>query len=55
MNVEQLSEKIAALYFFIFPHFSYNLLFPSIYTILPTILRFYKYEQNRNHRTSQDI
>ena len=27
MNVEQLSEKIAALYFFIFPLFSNNLLF----------------------------
>lgn len=31
MNVEQLSEKIAALYFFIFPHFSYTYFFlPSI-------------------------
>ena len=31
MNVEQLSEKIAALYFFIFPHF------PITYFFLPSI------------------
>ena len=54
--MEQLSEKIAALYFFIFPPiFPITYFFLSIHTISPAILRSNIYEENRNHRTSQDI